>query len=134
MQLRCIDLKAETTDQLITKLKQGLPANAFDQLRQHLNVSDHALSQMVQISKRTLDRRRASGRLKTDESERVLRLAQVYDMAVAVFGDKKKAEGWLKKPARGIGGKTPLDYADTDPGAREVMNLLGRIEHGIFPG
>ncbi len=134
MQLNSIDLKVETTDQLITKLKQGLPVNSFDQLRKSLNVSDHALSKMVQISKRTLDRRRASGRFKTDESERVLRLARVYEMAVQVFGDKHKVESWLKKPARGLGGKIPLDYADTDLGAHEVINLLGRIDHGIFPG
>lgn len=111
-----------------------MPADSFDQLRRSLNIFDSALSRIVQISKRALDRRRATGRLKTDESERILYLARVFDKAVDVLGSREKAESWLKKPARGLGGKIPLDYADTILGANEVINLLGRIEHGIFPG
>jgi putative toxin-antitoxin system antitoxin component (TIGR02293 family) len=134
MQIRSINLKVETTDQMISCLKQGLPTDSFDQLRKRLNISGNALAKIVQIPKRTLDRRRATGRLTTDESERIVRIAQVYDMAVEVFGSQKKAENWLKKPARGLGGKIPLEYADTNLGAHEVINLLGRIDHGIFPG
>ncbi len=134
MQIHSIDLKAENTDQLITQLKKGLSTDSFDMLKEHLNISDNLLSKIVQIPKRTLDRRRKKGRLRTDESERVLRLAQVYDMALDVFGERHKAESWLKKPARGLGGKIPLEYADTDLGAHEVINLLGRIDHGVFPG
>ncbi|MBW2370473.1 MAG: DUF2384 domain-containing protein [Deltaproteobacteria bacterium] len=134
MQIHSLNLKAETTAQMITLLKQGLPADSFDHLRQQLNISDNALAKIAQIPKRTLDRRRVTGRLKTDESERVLRIAQVYDMAVEVFGSPKKAESWLKKPARGLGGKIPLEYVDTNLGAHEVIKLLGRIEYGIFPG
>jgi uncharacterized protein (DUF2384 family) len=26
----------------------------------------------------------------------------------------------------------PLDYAETEIGAREVENLLGRIEYGVY--
>ena len=134
MQIHSLNLKTKTTDQMINQLKEGFPADSLDRLRQQLNISDITLSKIVQIPKRTLDRRRMTGRLKPDESERVLRLAQVYDMAVEVFGGQKKAEGWLKKPARGLGGKIPLEYADTNLGAQEVITLLGRIEHGIFPG
>ena len=134
MQIHSIDVKADNTDQLITQLKKGLSTASFDMLKQHLNISENVLSKIVQIPKRTLDRRRKKGKLRTDESERVLRLAQVYDMAFNVFGAQKKAQSWLKKPARGLGGKIPLEYADTDLGAHEVLNLLGRIDHGVFPG
>ena len=134
MQIHSIDVKADNTDQLIAQLKEGLSTASFDMLKQHLNISENVLSKIVQIPKRTLDRRRKKGKLRTDESERVLRLAQVYDMAFNVFGAQKKAQSWLKKPARGLGGKIPLEYADTDLGAHEVLNLLGRIDHGVFPG
>jgi putative toxin-antitoxin system antitoxin component (TIGR02293 family) len=134
MQIHSIDVKAENIDQLISQLKKGFSTESFDRLKDRLNISDNVLSKIVQIPKRTLDRRRQTGRLKTDESERILRLAQVYDMAFDVFGEQKKAESWLKKPARGLGGKIPLEYADTDLGAHEVINLLGRIDHGVFPG
>jgi putative toxin-antitoxin system antitoxin component (TIGR02293 family) len=134
MQIDAIAIQAENTDQLISQLKQGLSTDAFDMLKERLNITDNALSRIVQIPQRTLNRRREKGRLRTDESERVLRLAQVYDMAFQVFGNREKAESWLKKPARGLGGKIPLEYADTDLGAHEVINLLGRIDHGVFPG
>jgi putative toxin-antitoxin system antitoxin component (TIGR02293 family) len=134
MQIDAIAIQAENTDQLIYQLKQGLSTDAFDMLKERLNITDNALSKIVQIPQRTLNRRREKGRLRTDESERVLRLAQVYDMAFNVFGSQEKAESWLKKVARGLGGKIPLEYADTDLGAHEVINLLGRIDHGVFPG
>jgi putative toxin-antitoxin system antitoxin component (TIGR02293 family) len=134
MQIHSLNLKAKNSDQMIALLKKGLSADSFDQLRQCLNLSANTLSKIVQISKRTLDRRRATGRLTTDESERIFRIAQVNDMAMAVFGSQQKAENWLKKPARGLGGKIPLEYSDTHLGAHEVITLLGRIEHGVFPG
>ncbi len=134
MHVLSLNIKTDTTDQMIDRLKEGLPAESFDRLRRRLNISDNALAKIVQIPKRTLDRRRQSGKLRTDESERIFRLARVYDMAESVFGNPKKAENWLKKPARGLGGKIPLEYADTDLGALEVINLLGRVEHGVFPG
>jgi putative toxin-antitoxin system antitoxin component (TIGR02293 family) len=119
---------------MIDQLKQGLSTEIFDELRRGLDLSDSALSNILLISKRTLDRRRETGRLKTDESDRVLRLIRIYNMALEVFGSKEKAANWLKKPARGLGGNIPLNYADTEPGAHEVIALLGRIEHGVFPG
>ncbi|GAB6909306.1 conserved hypothetical protein [Desulfosarcina cetonica] len=134
MHVHSIDIRASNTHQLIMLLKEGLPTDSFDKLKNRLGISDNTLANIIQISKRTLNRRRANGKFRTDESERVLRLAQVYDMAVEVLGSEAKATRWLKKPARGLGGRIPLAYADTAPGANEVIALLGRIDHGIFPG
>ncbi|MBR9981857.1 MAG: DUF2384 domain-containing protein [Desulfatitalea sp.] len=134
MQTDAIDIESLSADQLIRQLKTGLPIKSFDNLKTKLELTDISLAQIVQIPKRTLNRRRLQGRFNTDESERVLRLAQVYDMAIAVFESQEKAKSWLKKPARGLGGKIPLEYADTYIGANEVIKLLGRIDQGVFPG
>jgi putative toxin-antitoxin system antitoxin component (TIGR02293 family) len=134
MQNIAIHENSVSADQLISQLKAGLPVESFDDLRNHLDLSDNALAQIVQIPKRTLGRRRVKGRFNTGESERVLRLTQVYEMAADVFWSSEKAKRWLKKPARGLGGRIPLEYADTYIGANEVVKLLGRIDHGIFPG
>ena len=37
-----------------------------------------------------------------------------------------------KEPAWALGDVTPLQYADTELGAQEVEDLLGRIEHGVL--
>jgi putative toxin-antitoxin system antitoxin component (TIGR02293 family) len=66
------------------------------------------------------------------ESERLFRLACLYDKAVEVFEDPQMARKWLKEPSWALGDVTPLRYADTELGAQEVEDLLGRIEHGVF--
>ena len=134
MQHLAINIDFVNADQLISQLKAGLPVESFDDLRNHLDLTDNSLAQIVQIPKRTLIRRRLKGRFNTDESERVLRLTQVYEMAADVLESHEKARSWLKKPARGLGGRVPIEYADTYIGANEVIKLLGRIDHGIFPG
>ena len=42
------------------------------------------------------------------------------------------ARKWLKDPAWALGDIPPLTYADTELGSKEVEDLLGRIEHGVF--
>jgi putative toxin-antitoxin system antitoxin component (TIGR02293 family) len=134
MYVDSIGVKSKNINDLILKVKKGLPTSSFEKLRKKLDVSDNFLSQIVNIPKRTLNRRKQQGRFNADESERVLRVARLYDKALDVFEDEEMAENWLKKPARGIGGTPPLKYADTELGAQEVERLLIRIEHGVFPG
>jgi putative toxin-antitoxin system antitoxin component (TIGR02293 family) len=46
--------------------------------------------------------------------------------------DAEITRQWFKMPAKALGGKTPLEYADTEPGTQEVEDLLVRIEYGVF--
>ena len=134
MHVQSIGIKSKNIDDMIQKVKKGLPIKSFEKLGKKLGVSDNLLSQIVNIPKRTLTRRKQQGRLNTEESEKVLRIARLYDKALDVFEDTAGAENWLKEPARGLGGAIPLRYAQTELGAREVERLLARIEHGVFPG
>ena len=134
MEVPSIGIKSKNIDDLIIKVKKGLPASSFEKLRKKLGVSDHFLSQIVNIPKRTLTRRKQQGKLSADESEKVLRIARLYDRALEVFEDQQAAEKWLKEPARGLGEAIPLNYARTELGAQEVERLLIRIEYGVFPG
>jgi putative toxin-antitoxin system antitoxin component (TIGR02293 family) len=53
-------------------------------------------------------------------------------MAIAseYLGDAERARRWLKHPNRALGGLAPVAAIDTEPGARQVENLLGRIAYG----
>ncbi len=74
-----------------------------------------------------------SGRLAPDESERLLRVSMLFEKAVDLFdGDVAEATRWLRSPQRGLGGPSPLEFARTEVGAREVENLIGRLEHGVI--
>jgi putative toxin-antitoxin system antitoxin component (TIGR02293 family) len=73
------------------------------------------------------------GRFAPDESERLLRVSTVFEKAVELFeGDVAGAVTWLTSPRRALGYQTPLAYSRTELGAREVENLIGRLEHGVF--
>jgi len=90
------------------------------------------LATKLAISRSTLQRRKAAGRLSPDESDKVIRYSRLARQAADLFGDIEKARAWLKHPQYGLGGAVPLDYARTEAGAREVENLLGRIKYGVY--
>jgi putative toxin-antitoxin system antitoxin component (TIGR02293 family) len=64
------------------------------------------------------------------ESDRLYRLARIVALAKQFLGENEIAIRWLKTPNRALGGKLPLDLIDTEPGARSVENVLGRIAYG----
>jgi putative toxin-antitoxin system antitoxin component (TIGR02293 family) len=117
---------------LIQNIKKGLPISVFEKIQKELDVSADTLASAVNIANRTLTRRKKEGRFQPDESERVLRIASLFDRALQVLHRHSRVQLWFKSPQKGLGGKTPLEYADTEPGAREVEDLLGRLEHGVF--
>ena len=91
------------------------------------------LAATIGIPERTLARRKVSRRLTPNESERLLRISAIFEDAVDLFeGDVAAAVNWLSTPRKALGDRAPLAYARTEPGAREVENLIGRLEHGIF--
>jgi putative toxin-antitoxin system antitoxin component (TIGR02293 family) len=91
------------------------------------------LASVLRIPERTLARRRVAGRLAPDESERLMRVASVFEKAVHLFeGEAGAAVIWLRSPKKALSNHSPLQYACFEVGAREVENLIGRLEHGIF--
>jgi putative toxin-antitoxin system antitoxin component (TIGR02293 family) len=61
-----------------------------------------------------------------------VRYQRLLEKADDVFGDAASAREWLTHKQPGLGGAVPLDFARTEIGAREVENLLGRIEYGVY--
>ena len=74
----------------------------------------------------------SSGRLTPAESDRVMRYARLLGRAVEVLEGEDAARRWLTRPQYGLGGAVPLDFAETEAGAREVENVLGRIDYGVY--
>lgn len=117
---------------LIESIQKGLPIRELLELQESLDVEMGRLASLLGISKATLHRRKSQGRLDPAESDRVLRFARLVGKAITVFGGIEQARHWLNSPQFGLAGAIPLEYAQTEPGAREVENLLGRIEYGIY--
>jgi putative toxin-antitoxin system antitoxin component (TIGR02293 family) len=118
--------------QLIKVVQLGLPVQELDDLQATLEVPMEKLVPMLAISKATLHRRKAEGKLDAAESDRVIRFARLMGKAVEVLESEDNARQWLTSPQFGLGGAVPLEYAETEVGAREVEDLLGRIEYGVY--
>jgi putative toxin-antitoxin system antitoxin component (TIGR02293 family) len=114
------------------RIQEGLNYRSWDRFLESTGLSNEAVIQVVQIPPRTLARRKSEGRLRPDESDRLVRAARIFSLAVDLFdGDVEAARRWLTQPQPALGGSTPWDYAATEIGAREVENLIGRLEYGI---
>jgi putative toxin-antitoxin system antitoxin component (TIGR02293 family) len=81
------------------------------------------------VPEATFKRRRE--RLTSAESERTERVARVIASAEYVWDDRAEARRFLTNPHALLGGKSPLDAAVTELGARQIEELLARILHGI---
>ena len=121
-----------TPSRLIEVLRVGLPMQELNDLQASLDVPMDKLFPILGISKATFHRRKAEGRLDQAESDRVVRFAKLMGKAIEVMESEENARQWLTSPQFGLGGAVPLEYAETEVGAREVENLLGRIEHGVY--
>jgi putative toxin-antitoxin system antitoxin component (TIGR02293 family) len=126
-----IDLEPTLT-QMIRSIEDGLPISHFKKLQDSLDLPDKDLAKYIRIPKSTLALRKKRGKFSFEESERLLRLQRLFEKALDVFKNADLAKKWLKEDAYGLGDIPPLEYAATEIGAREVEDLLGRIEHGVF--
>lgn len=118
-------------DTAATKIGKGLATTILKTIQVRLQISNSQLSDLMMVSPRTLDRRKKEESLPPDESERSYRIARLTDRAYQVFEDPKKVARWFSESNYALGNKKPLDLAKTEPGARLIEQLLGRIEHGI---
>lgn len=118
--------------QVIREIENGLPVSSFTAIRNDLGITDKELAQVIRVPKSTLAVRKKRGRFSFEESERLYRVQRLLRKAVDAFGDLEMARKWLKEKAYGLGDVSPLEFAKTEIGAREVENLLGRLEHGVF--
>ena len=124
--------KAKHPHELIRRIQKGLPFSDLRVLQDSIDMPFEQLAAKLSISRSTLQRRKVAGRLSPDESDKVMRFSRLLEHATDVFGDVNKARAWLKFPQHGLGGAVPLDYAETEVGAREVDNLLGRIDYSVY--
>lgn len=131
-----LGLRARSPADVIDRVESGFSTAALARIRRHVGLDEREAAVIMGTSVRTLARRRKAGRLGTEESDRLYRIARIFERAVEVFGgDTEAAEEarlWLRVPQWGLGDETPLAYARTEAGAREVEALLNRIDYGVL--
>lgn len=115
------------------RVEEGLPVVEVVEFGKQAGFTNEELARLIHIPPRTYARRVASkSRLKVSEGERAIRLMRLFSRAKQVFGSDENTRRWFNARILALGRKTPLEFAQTEPGAREVENIIGRIEDGVF--
>ena len=109
----------------------GLPYAEVEQLRKLLDLSVEELCRLLPISRRTLSRYRGKT-LDPRISDHLMMIKQVFQRATDVLESEDNARIWLKNPNYAFSYQRPLDYLATFTGAQELLDELGRLQHGIF--
>jgi len=115
---------------LQSAIRKGFPQTVVKEVMHAAGITLKELAASLDLSARSLQRRRREGRLARYESDRLYRLARIVALTKYYLGNEEAAPRWLKRPNRALGGRTPLELIDTELGARAVENVLGRIAFG----
>ncbi len=111
-------------------IREGFPSAVVEELMESSGLTLKELAEALDLSPRSLQRRRRSGRLARFESDRLYRLARIVALAQQSLGNRETASRWLKRSNRALGGIPPIAAIDTELGARQVEDVLGRIAYG----
>ena len=110
---------------------EGLPARALDETVSYVVGGNRSAASALKdrlVPRATRARRT---RLRLPESERVERLARVMALAEEVWESRDDAREFLAQPHPLLDGKSPLEMAETELGARRVERLLMNLEYGL---
>lgn len=120
-----------TRSDLMDFVRQGFPFGVLECVMKLTNMTREEAETVIALPARTFTRRKQAKQLHPVESDRLLRVARVAAHAISVLGSSEKAAQWLHRPNRGLGGRSPMMYLDTDIGAEQVDDVLTRLEHGV---
>lgn len=111
---------------------RGLPKRALGHVMNYVaQSSEEAASLRDRLVPPATFKRRTT--LKPDEGAKVERIARVAALAQDAFGSPEDAREFLHAPHPELEGDRPLEVAQTELGARQVEEVLWRMEYGL-PG
>jgi putative toxin-antitoxin system antitoxin component (TIGR02293 family) len=119
-------------DDLIERIQQGLPYETVESVMAATAISLPLLPRLLGVTERTLQRRQTQKVLKKAESDRLVRLAKLFERTAKALGDREEAKEWLHHPNIALGNKSPIEMMDDPISEERVYAVLGRIEHGVY--
>lgn len=128
-----VNRRVENTFDLIDLVNEGLPMQSAKYLQDKLGFSNRTMSHLLAISESTYQRRiRAKSLLTKDETEKAISLSELYAKGLDIFGDPEKFQYWLDHANYALGNRKPVELLDSTIGRQEAMEILFRIQYGIY--
>ena len=97
-----------------------------------VQVPEKDFAKMAGTSARTISRLKGDQLIPEHAAEVTLSVIRVLRKAEEIFGSQEKAVLWLKRPNTALNQNTPLELLSSRFGAEEVMDVLTRIEYGVY--
>ena len=122
--------RVRSLDDLRRLVEDGLPLESLAKVVDRVSEPGAAGELRYRVvPKATLHRRRQH--LSLEESERLERLARVTALAEDTWEDDALAHEFLRSAQPQLGNARPLDLVRTELGARQVEELLMKLEYGL---
>lgn len=130
--IRSLGLRARDPILLGEAIHAGLAAVAVQRFLDASGWNKTQLFEWSHIPPANGNRRFKAGRFGDHESERIARLARVFDQAHDMLRNPHRAAQWMQETNRRLGGRAPVHVCGTEFGVREVEALIGRLRHGVY--
>ncbi len=120
--------------EVVAQVRTGIPVADAVSLMHAWSVPVARFAEVLGVSERKWSRVRVrtDALLSPVESDRLMRVSQVFEHAKKIFEGDLDAVGWFSISNPALSGEAPLALLDTDAGVRAVDEVLTRIEFGVY--
>jgi putative toxin-antitoxin system antitoxin component (TIGR02293 family) len=111
----------------------GVAPGIIHRLAELMNTDSGLICRLAGISRSTVARKlRIEAPLSISQGARVYGVVQALEAVLFLHrNNTARALSWLHRPAWGLGGVAPATLLNTLMGVQAVVNLVGRIRHGV---
>jgi putative toxin-antitoxin system antitoxin component (TIGR02293 family) len=117
---------------LLQLTRNGLKLSSVINVAQFLNITLDKMADILHISSRTVQRKKDSDVLSSYSSEQAIEVAEVIAKGLEVFQNREVFNTWMQSEIAALNYQKPLDLLDTSFGTKLILQVLGRIEHGVY--
>jgi putative toxin-antitoxin system antitoxin component (TIGR02293 family) len=128
-----LHMHARNPLELEQSLARGLSPDALQALRDATDLTLETIADIARISYESLNRYRKNAKpLPVEPSTRLYEFARLFERTLEIIPDRAQAQAWLREPVLALGNRSPLETLTSSLGAERVMQILERLEDGVF--
>ena len=117
---------------LVNLVRAGVSKQSILALARKISLTIEEMANVLHISERTLQRYTPTTLVNTAYADKAIELARLYERGTAVLGNEKEFNTWMRTPNHALNNEVPLNLLDTSIGFNLILQVLGRIEYGVF--
>jgi putative toxin-antitoxin system antitoxin component (TIGR02293 family) len=117
---------------LLKLARAGISKQSVLALAKKISLTIEEISNILHISERTLQRYTPTTLVKTEYTDKAIELARLYERGTGVLGSEKAFNNWMRSPNHALDNEVPLNLLDTSIGFDLILQVLGRMEYGVF--